>query len=183
MESIRLGRVQRALAPLGWTIGILGVGLLWAGQQLAFNALTQIGVGFLAMGLLLAFLFTGAGKRPIQRLFSGLTSLTQIPSLFGDILSYLRLFALGLASGALAMAFNDLASDARGASPGLGLLLALVILLIGHGLNFLLALVGGFVHGLRLNVIEFFKYGLTEEGSTYFTFKRKEESESWNYLS
>lgn len=181
MDAIRLGRVQRALAPFGWTIGILGVALLVAGKQFALNTLANIGAVVLAGGLLLAFLFSGAGKRPLKRLFSGFGALTKIPSLFGDVLSYLRLFALGLASGALAMAFNNLASEAKGESVGFGLLLALLILLIGHGLNFLLAIVGGFVHGLRLNVIEFFKYGLTEEGHAYFLFKRNEEDESWNF--
>lgn len=181
MESIRLGRDQRALAPLGWTIGILGVAVLWAGQHFTFDILVQAGIAILGIGLLLAILFTGAGNKPLRRIFSGISSLTKIPSLFGDVLSYLRLFALGLASGALAMAFNDLASQARESSAGLGLLLALLILIVGHGLNLLLALVGGFVHGLRLNCIEFFKYGLTEEGKTYFPFKRKEESKSWNF--
>lgn len=179
MEGIRLGREQRALGPFGWTISILGVALLLAGKQFAFDTLTHIGAGVLIAGLLLAFLFTGAGKKPLRRLFSGFTALTKIPSIFGDILSYLRLFALGLASGALAVAFNNLASEARDAR-GFGLLLALLILLVGHSLNLLLAVVGGFVHGLRLNVIEFFKYGLTEEGNTYFPFKQNQEDESWN---
>jgi V/A-type H+-transporting ATPase subunit I len=95
---------------------------------------------------------------------------------FGDVLSYLRLFALGLASASLAAAFNDMAADVRAAIPGIGFLFALLILLLGHSLNFLLSLASGFIHGLRLNVIEFFKWGVQEEGNPYRPFERKENN-------
>ena len=97
----------------------------------------------------------------------------------GDLVvfvSYLRLFALGLASASLAAAFNDMASDVRQALPGIGMLFALLILLLGHALNFLLSVASGFIHGLRLNVIEFFKWGVQEEGNPYRPFARKESS-------
>jgi V/A-type H+-transporting ATPase subunit I len=97
--------------------------------------------------------------------------------LFGDVLSYMRLFALGLASASLALTFNQLAGQADAALPGLGLLVAILILLVGHGLNFALALMSGVVHGLRLNYIEFFKWGLSGEGRPFERFARKEASE------
>ncbi|MFZ1865610.1 MAG: hypothetical protein WAU39_15410, partial [Polyangiales bacterium] len=84
-----------------------------------------------------------------------------------------RLFALGLASASLAIAFNTMASNTREAIPGLGLLAALIILVIGHTLNLVLAVAGGFIHGLRLNVIEFFNWGLPEEGPLFRAFKKK----------
>ena len=90
------------------------------------------------------------------------------------------LFALGLASASLAVAFNDMAGQVREAVPGAGLLLALTILLLGHGLNFILSLSSGVIHGLRLNVIEFFNWGLTEEGSLFRPFRRKERVQ-WNH--
>ena len=92
---------------------------------------------------------------------------------FGDVLSYLRLFALGLASASLAIAFNAMAADAREALPGAGLLAAIIILVIGHSLNLLLAVASGVIHGLRLNVIEFFNWGLPEEGPLFRPFKKK----------
>ena len=83
--------------------------------------------------------------------------LIQVSKLFGDVMSYLRLFALGLASASLALTFNQLADQVYEAVPGLGLLLSLLILLLGHGVNLILGIISGFVHGLRLNFIEFFK--------------------------
>ena len=88
------------------------------------------------------------------------------------MLSYLRLFALGLASAKLAITFNDLAGGIY-EKGGIGILLAFVILLVGHGINFLLCLMGGVVHGLRLNCIEFFNWGLSQEGYAFEPFKKK----------
>jgi V/A-type H+-transporting ATPase subunit I len=56
----------------------------------------------------------------------------------------------------------------------LGLLAALLVLIIGHSLNFVLGIMSAVVHGLRLNFIEFFNWGLSEEGHLYRAFKRKE---------
>ncbi len=101
-------------------------------------------------------------------------ALAGISGAFGDVLSYLRLFALGLASASLAMAFNGMAEDVRQAIPGIGFLFGLLILLLGHALNFLLSVSSGFIHGLRLNVIEFFKWGVKDEGNPYRPFEQKE---------
>ena len=123
--------------------------------------------------------FTGAGSSPGQRLIKGLLGLTRITNCFGDVLSYLRLFALGLATSSLAVTFNELAMQVLSAMPGIGLLFAMFILLIGHGLNFALALVSGFVHGLRLNFIEFFNWSAPEEGIPFRAFAKKEIA-TWN---
>ena len=106
----------------------------------------------------------------------GFMGLTRVTSAFGDILSYLRLFALGLASASLAIAFNDLAQTAREGLGGFGILVALVVLVVGHTLNFVLAIVSGFVHGLRLNLIEFFNWSVTEEGRPFEAFSRNENT-------
>jgi V/A-type H+-transporting ATPase subunit I len=99
--------------------------------------------------------------------------LTRVTAAFGDVLSYLRLFALGLASASLAIAFNNMAAGAWEAVPRVGILAAVAILIIGHSLNLLLAVASGFIHGLRLNVIEFFNWGLPEEGPLFRPFKKK----------
>ena len=67
-----------------------------------------------------------------------------------------------------------MASEAYGASPALGLLAAILILAIGHTLNIGLSTMSGVVHGLRLNYIEFYKWGLPEEGHPFRVFARKE---------
>jgi V/A-type H+-transporting ATPase subunit I len=89
-------------------------------------------------------------------------------------LSYLRLFALGLASASLAGTFNQLALDIHAHKPGIGLLLAIVVLLFGHAINIAIGLMSGVVHGLRLNYIEFFGWGLPEEGYPFRAFARRE---------
>jgi V/A-type H+-transporting ATPase subunit I len=107
----------------------------------------------------------------------GLRALTDITKAFGDVLSYLRLFALGLASASLALTFNGLAHQVAAVYPGIGVLLALLILLVGHGLNLALSLMSGVVHGLRLNFIEFYNWGLSEEGYPFKAFARREETQ------
>ena len=118
--------------------------------------------------------FAGYGEKPLMRVFKGISALTGLSSLFGDVMSYLRLFALGLASASLAVAFNDMARDLSNAVPGIGFLFGLLVLLLGHAMNFALSFASGFIHGLRLNVIEFFKWGVKDEGHAYRPFERKE---------
>ncbi|MCO6457278.1 MAG: V-type ATP synthase subunit I, partial [Pirellulaceae bacterium] len=108
----------------------------------------------------------------LLRLVDGLTALARLSSLFGDVLSYLRLFALGLASARLAATFNEI-GVASWEAGGLGVVLALVVVLGGHTLNLLLSLMSGVVHGLRLNCIEFFNWSLPDEGSPFQPFAKK----------
>jgi V/A-type H+-transporting ATPase subunit I len=158
---------------------LIGGVLLWrasvdaTGHQELLKSLGSSGLG---LGLLSVFLFSGAGSGASlgKRIATGLLSLTRVTNAFGDILSYLRLFALGLASASLAIAFNDLAHNARESIPGLGFFLAILIIVIGHTLNFVLAIVSGFVHGLRLNLIEFFNWSVPEEGRPFRAFRKKE---------
>ncbi len=111
-----------------------------------------------------------------MRLVDGLLALTGITKLFGDVLSYLRLFALGLASASLAMTFNKLAVDVAAALPAIGLLFKVLILLVGHLLNFGLTVISGVIHGLRLNLIEFYNWSLADEGYAFQPFAKQEVS-------
>jgi V/A-type H+-transporting ATPase subunit I len=154
------------LAPLGWIAGLAGGAVFYLGEERA-------GIALAAAGLLTVVTFAGAGRPPLKRLLAGLLGLTQITKLFGDVLSYLRLFALGLASASLALTFNDLAGQVIAAYPQTGLLMAIPILLFGHGLNFVLAMMSGVVHGLRLNFIEFFNWSLSDEGYPFRPFARR----------
>ncbi len=174
MNAKRFGLRQEALAPLGWTGMILGGFLVPVAGAVDVPVLGTIGLVLLAAGAILVLLFSGAGKKPVARAVSGLLAFTKITGAFGDVLSYLRLFALGLASASLAVAFNDMAGQLRTAVPAGGLLLALLVLLIGHALNLVLSLSSAVIHGLRLNVIEFFNWGLPEEGAAFRTFAKKE---------
>ena len=164
----------RALAPIGWAILIIGGCALWMGSQEMVSAIfVTTGSWVMGAGLLLVFFFSSDNSNPLKRLLEGLVALTGLTKAFGDVLSYLRLFALGLASASLALAFNDLAHQV-GSISGFGMLLALAILILGHGINFVLAIMSGFVHGLRLNYIEFFNWGLPEEGIVFRAFAKKQ---------
>lgn len=165
-----------ALANLGWCAVLVGGLIYWLADWLT---LLTVGGGAMLAGLGVVVVFSS--ERPIRspmdwlwRAAAGAQSLAGIMGLFGDVLSYMRLFALGLASASLAITFNDLAGQVRDALPGLGVLLGLLIFLVGHVLNFGLGLMSGVVHGLRLNYIEFFKWGLSDEGTPFRPLIRKE---------
>jgi len=170
----------KALKPLAWAVAIAGGALIWqgAGHEKTLSALRMPGVILLGLGLSGVLLFTSTEGPVWKRLLKGLTGLTGISSAFSDALSYLRLFALGLASASLAGTFNAMAGQVKETLPGIGILFALMIALLGHTLNFVLAVAGGFIHGLRLNFIEFFRWSITEEGYPFRAFDRKEKK-SW----
>jgi len=85
--------------------------------------------------------------------------------LLGDLLSYIRLFALGLTGGVLGSVFNSLAIDMTSSLPwAIRWLPMLLILLAGHGINFGLCMISSFVHPIRLTFVEFFKNADFEGG-------------------
>jgi V/A-type H+-transporting ATPase subunit I len=184
---VRIGNLWprlQALAPLGWILVAVGGFTLWLVVSAPEPALLGQTAGYGGIGLGLALVFFASSARPITGLGSvlmrgvdGLLALTQVTKIFGDTLSYLRLFALGLASASLALTFNDLAKQVGEQVPGLGLLLEILLLLIGHALNMALGLVSGVVHGLRLNYIEFYNWALSGEGYPFRPFKKTEMME------
>ena len=94
--------------------------------------------------------------------------------LLGDLLSYIRLFALGLTGSVLGGVFNQLATDLTEPMPwAIRWLPMLIILLLGHGINFGLCMISSFVHPMRLTFVEFFKNADFEGGGKAFTPFRK----------
>lgn len=162
-------RSNQALSSVGWAMAVASA---LAGWLTDFTSAHWVIFG-LSLGLVLLF-STPVKGFGIARLISGLLALTNITKIFGDILSYLRLFALGLASASLAITFNQLAADVGNALPGIGLLLHILILLAGHLLNFVLTVVSGVIHGLRLNLIEFYNWSLADEGYPFQPFSKQE---------
>lgn len=179
MNAWRYGRNLKFLAPLGWAAIVMGGTAMALSSKLHSPVTKQAGVLGLAGGALLVVLFTAADQPIGKRLLGGVLGLTKVSAAFGDVLSYLRLFALGLASASLATVFNNMASSLHRKFAGFGLLLAILILLLGHTINLVMSISSGFIHGLRLNVIEFFNWGVPEEGKVYRPFVRK-ETVRWN---
>ncbi len=174
-------RSLTALANVGWAAALIGAVFAFIGFKYSSKELFgTIGLLLLSLGFLSIIAFTSVEKPMWKRLLTGFMGLTRVTGMFGDVLSYLRLFALGLASASLAAVFNDLAKQIYLSMPGFKLLFALLIILIGHGINFALSLMSGFIHGLRLNFIEFFNWSLPEEGTPFKAFAKKETSK-WNH--
>ncbi|MCX5494449.1 V-type ATP synthase subunit I [Kaistia dalseonensis] len=172
-----LGRHSlKVLVPIGWLAVIAGGLLIWLGG----GAFAIGGPAILIAGFVSVFIGAASGRVIrtkadwLLRFSDGFMGLTGITKLFGDILSYLRLFALGLASASLATTFNGMAAGLQISRPGLGLLASILILLFGHAINFVIGIMGGVVHGLRLNYIEFFGWGLSEEGYPFRAFAKRE---------
>ena len=170
MAWVRRGTTRR-YAALGWA-GSVTVAL-W-GWIVGFEVFHWL---LLAACLSLVLLFSSERSEwSVGRLFDGVLALAGITKIFGDVLSYLRLFALGLASASLAMTFNQLAVDVAAALPAIGLLFKVLILLVGHLLNFVLTVISGVIHGLRLNLIEFYNWSLADEGYAFQPFAKREVS-------
>ena len=126
-------------------------------------------------GFLLVVLFGGMSpdKSFGQGLKAGLgdafTVFLNTISAFGNIMSYIRLFAVGMASLAIAQSFNNMAFSFKGPL----VVAAVLILLIGHGLNIVMGLLSVVVHGVRLNLLEFSgQLGMEWAGIAYDPFKK-----------
>ena len=97
-----------------------------------------------------------------------------VTGLLGDVLSYIRLYALGLAGGMLGGVFNLLGSQILDMPiPGLNIILMVFILVFGHTLNIAMSCLGAFVHPLRLTFVEYFKtVGYQGQGAVYNPLKK-----------
>ena len=116
----------------------------------------------------------GAYKKPVigaaMNVGSGLwATYGMATGLLGDLLSYIRLFALGLTGGVLGSVFNSLATDMTASlSWGIRWLPFILILLFGHGINFALCMISSFVHPMRLTFVEYFKNAEFEGGGNEY---------------
>ncbi|PKM40639.1 MAG: hypothetical protein CVV04_05445 [Firmicutes bacterium HGW-Firmicutes-9] len=123
--------------------------------------ISTVGLGMAGLGAVMILLFKGrASKNPIMRTLSGLGELYQVTGYLSDILSYARLFALGIATGVIASVFNQLCMMLMG-SPNivlriLGIIVASALLVALHGFNVAINTLGAFVHCARLQYVEFY---------------------------
>jgi len=170
-KTIQFG-FKYALSTIGWLIIILSTALAYLIGG-AFAMGSNIHMAVLAVGAILAFFFNSPGKNIFLNFGLGLwDTYNMATGLLGDILSYVRLFALGLSGGILAGVFNSLA---KGMSPDnviLGPIIMVVIFLIGHSINMFMNVLGAMVHPMRLTFVEFFKNsGYEGGGKEYKPFK------------
>lgn len=149
-----------SLGTWGWTLLIVG-GVIIAGFALMGvidKTVTKwiiIVLGILsALGI---FFLNDLHRNPLLNVGSGLwETYNTVTGLLGDVLSYLRLYALGLAGAKLGEAFNAIGLLALG-DGGVNWIFFILIVVVGHVLNLAMCVLGAFVHPLRLNFLEFFK--------------------------
>jgi len=127
--------------------------MLFDGSNFPFNTVAII----LLITAIAGILFTGGRRAPGigGKIAGGLGGLYKLINLFSDVLSYSRLFGLAIASGAIAMAFNQIGAMLFGI-PVVGYVLGGIILVVLHAFNFALAALAAYVHDIRLQYVEFF---------------------------
>lgn len=131
--------------------------------------------GYLTIGGALGIVFFASPNRnPLLRFFGGLYGLYDISRYLSDVLSYSRLLALGLATTVIAMVVNTLCESALGV-PWIGWLFAAVIFVIGHLFNLGISFLGGFVHSMRLQFVEFFSKFFDSGGQPFKPFELENE--------
>ncbi len=172
-----------ALGQLGWFLillaGSVAGGLPMLNSEWVIPAFTTSSPAFFAvagLGAALLLLLNTPGRNPIVNIGSGLWALyNNITGLLSDVLSYIRLFAIGLSGGVLALVFNSLADGfvPDGANIVVRILIMLPILLIGHGINLFMSTISSFVHPMRLTFVEFYKNAGFEMASRSFEPLRK----------
>ena len=166
--------ITSTFATLGWFIillsGCLAGGLQMLDPSWVIPGFTTSDVAFYAamgVGAVLMLFLNNVKRNPIVNFASGLwDTYNNITGLLSDVLSYIRLFAIGLSGGVLAQVFNSLAMGLTGLDAGIEqfgvgtvfqILGATAVLLVGHGINLFMSAISSFVHPMRLTFVEFYK--------------------------
>lgn len=166
------------VADLGWLIAVIGMYLL--SLYLVIGEALNIKPVFVMIGVAFILVVLFGGMSPDKTIGQGLKSgladaftvFLNTISCFGNVMSYIRLFAVGMAGFAISQSFNGIASGFHGPL----IILGVVVVLIGHGLNIIMCFLSVVVHGVRLNVLEFSgQAGLEWTGIAYEPFKVNEK--------
>ncbi len=170
-NAVRIINSIKVLAQIGWICVTWGMFFLAKTMVIGAESPGFL-VPLLCIGVLLVFLFMATIRELKTEWPNHVMLPLSVVSNFVDIVSYLRLFAVGSASLAMAIAFNEMAMRIGFGSIGAGLGAA-IILFIGHALNIILAAMAVLVHGVRLNTLEFSSHiGLSWAGTKYSPFCR-----------
>ena len=166
--------ITTVFGKLGWFVvllsGCLAGGLQMLDENWVIPGFTTSSVAFYAavgLGAVLMLVLNNVKRNPVMNVASGLwDTYNNITGLLSDVLSYIRLFAIGLSGGVLAQVFNSLAMGLTGLDSGIEefgvgtifqILGATAILLVGHGINLFMSAISSFVHPMRLTFVEFYK--------------------------
>jgi len=169
-QAFRLFPDLRYLGKVGWAVFIWG--MLGVVRMFVLNAELSWATPWpylLIIGAALAILFDTPSKNILKTVLTGVANFPlAMLGAFSDIISYVRLMAVGLASGVLAASFNELALGSG------SWLVAVPTLVFGHALNLGLAMIALFAHGVRLNMLEFSNnLGMQWIGNLYKPFSKE----------
>ncbi|MDH6533799.1 ATPase [Parabacteroides sp. 52] len=175
-------KVQRgfkySLASFAWVFVIAALACVFGLPMLEIHLSEPIVYtlyGVAALGFAIALLYNTPGKNVFLNFGAGLwNTYNMVFGLLGDVLSYIRLFAVGLTGSILGGVFNSLAVSMTESLPGVAQFVCmLLILLVGHGLNFGLCMISSLVHPIRLVFVEYYKNSEFEGGGkAYVPFKK-----------
>jgi V/A-type H+-transporting ATPase subunit I len=159
------------MSTIGWIITLVASGLAM-GMPIGIEGFTTSSVAYyaiLGVAFFMMFFMNSPGKNPLVNFGSGLWDMyNNVTGFMGDLLSYIRLFALGICSGSIANVFNSLAIGMSPDIPVVGLIITILIMIIGHAINLFMGVLGAFVHPLRLTFVEFYKNAGFEDGGRPF---------------
>jgi V/A-type H+-transporting ATPase subunit I len=156
------GLKDAILEKASWLVIEAGMILAAAGQMgYIMSEATYAGAAVFVLGI--AMLLKG----------EGITGVIELPALFSNILSYTRLFAVGLASVSLALVINKFATQFM-QQGGIYVPVAILVLLVGHTINIMLGILGPFLHSLRLHYVEFFTKFFKGGGERFIPFGYEE---------
>jgi V/A-type H+-transporting ATPase subunit I len=161
------------LSNIAWII-IMWTFYFWysAGGDTSGMFQTRYGM-IMAGGLAVVFLTSSGSLNPLKIVGGGLLGVYNGVQFFSDVLSYIRIFALGLSGSLIAIVFNDLAMGVMGmnAPAPIAVVLGVLILVFGHLLNIGLCLMGAVIHGLRLNFLEYYRWSFDGDGRPFKPFE------------
>ncbi len=168
---------KHAVGTAGWILLLTGSIALYGISHLADIPLADLNPALysvLGVSGVMILLLNNLNRNILMNFGLGLwNTYNMVTGILGDLLSYIRLFALGISSAILGFVFNSLAVEMSGSIPVLNILIMTVILVIGHGINLFMSGLGAFVHPMRLTFVEFYKNaGFTGGGKQYNPFKK-----------
>lgn len=171
---IKSGKPKDALYDSGsWLITLISIGLLAGSIMLGWSPIIKyISIAGMAVGMIIIVLTGGrAEKTKGAQIGQGLYALYGITGYIGDLVSYTRLMALGLAGGCIASALNLLMQSLT----GFWVILIPVVFILAHVFNLLLSLLGAYVHTARLQYVEYFSKFYEGGGKAFTPFKASEK--------
>ncbi|SHJ77227.1 V/A-type H+-transporting ATPase subunit I [Tangfeifania diversioriginum] len=178
LKVINISRVKGfmySLSTIGWLILIIGLGAVIGLKTVGtLDEQTASVAQYVVLGVAGVFILVlnNPKRNILMNIGAGLWDVYNMAtSLLGDILSYIRLFALGVSSAILGMVFNNMAMSMKPDNVIFGPLVMIIILVIGHGITIFMSGLGAFVHPIRLTFVEFYKNaGFTGGGKPYKPF-------------